>query len=168
MTVTTNARSDNGWLERVQLPRIELHSIRQSKTKQIAFPGCRSADGALPSAAASWSGTAARSKLRQPSNPAATDGSFVRKLLTTDAFDKAALFVSLIEYINKIVLTAAPEGEHVANKDRRDFFYRASLRAIFNYTSLRRQVAYEKFSPQKSRTQQLMTRNNVPACETKI
>lgn len=149
MTVTTNARSDDGWLVRAQLPRIELHSIRQSKTKQIAFPGRRSADGALPSAAASWSGTAARSKLRQPSKPAATDGPFVRKFLTTDVFHKAVLFVSLIECINKILLTAAPEGEHVANKDRRDFFYRASLRTIFNYTSLRRQVAYERFSSQK-------------------
>lgn len=85
--------------------------------------------------------------------PAATDGPFVRKLLTTDVFHKAVSFVSLIEYINKIVSTAAPEGERVANKDRRDFFYRASLRAIFNYTSHRRQVAYERFSPQKSRTQ---------------
>lgn len=154
MTVTTNARSDDGWLERAQLPRIELHSFRQSKTKQIAFPGHRrSADGALPSAAASWSGTAARSKLRLPPKPAATDGPFVRKLQTTGVFHKAVLFVSLIECINKIVLTAAPEGEHVANKDRRDFFYRASLRTIFNYTSLRRQVAYERFSSQKSRTQ---------------
>lgn len=153
MTVTTNASSDDGWLEQAQLPRIQLHSIRESKTKQIAFPGRRSADGALPSAAASWSGTAARSKLRLPSKPAATDGLFVRKLLTKGVFHKAVLFVSLIECINKIVLTAAPEGEHVANKDRRDFFYRASLRTIFNYTSLRRQVAYERFSSQKSRTQ---------------
>lgn len=47
------------------------------------------------------------------------------------------------------------EGELVQDqRDRRDFFYRASLRTIFNYTNLRyRQVAYERFSSQKSCSQ---------------
>lgn len=151
VTVTANARSDGGC---TNINYNESNSTRFDIRKQnkLRFRGAAARQMA-PFRQLPPLGAEPRRLLQvNPAFRGKADGPLVRKLLTANVSDKAVLFVSLIECINNMVLTAA-EGEHVANKDRRDFFYRASLRAIFNCTSLRRQVAYERFSSQKSRTQ---------------